>query len=642
MTSRLVNKLKKLPTMGPREIGFRLEEKIAGWQERLLYNMGRFDWNDQRWVRRLCCRVDAAPDSTRLAEWWLNHMRGRREPAFLLDADTNRQAAELYPRLVGDPLTGLLKRAEQMRRGEFSFLGIEFRAADPIAWHRDPKSGREWPARFSGDIRIPFCDGDIDGRAPGDAKLVWELNRHEFLVDCAKAFHLTGQSAYAARVFSVVDSWVEANPYLQGVNWAAPLEVAVRALSWLWAYQFCRHWQGIPAGAHLSLIKGLYLHGTYLHRHLEVYSSPNNHLVGEAVALFLLGTFFSEFDESPAWRCRGWETLISEPRRQFYDDGVSTEQSTSYHFYCLGFFLLAILTRLRGGDPVPQEMLQRVERAMEFGMWMTLPDGTLPRIGDADDSRSIRLGSVPTWDFRNLLSIGATLFRRPDMKAVTGPFSEDALWLMGSKGFETYSQLDQSWPAETCRVFPSGGYAVLRSGWGPDDDHLCFDAGPIGLGLQVKDVPVTTHGHADLLSFTLSVHGKPVLIDSGFYTFSSSPRWHGYCRDVEGHNTIRVDGKSQAKLNIHNAWSCVATPGPIRRQTIGPFEVVEGSHSGFYRAPKVGRHNRTIVWKRGAYWLIIDRLEGSGEHLVEAFFHFAPGYSKASTSMSPASRSSHA
>ena len=32
-----------------------------------------------------------------------------------------------------------------------------------------------------------------------------------------------------------------------------------------------------------------------------------------------------------------------------------------------------------------------------------------------------------------------------------------------------------------------------------------------------------------------------------------------------------------------------------------------------------------ITWNRDSHWQIRDRLEGEGEHLVEVFFHFAPG-----------------
>ena len=505
-------------------------------------------------------------------------------------------------------------------------MGIDFAVNDPIPWQQDPQTGRDWPSAFYADIRIPFCDGTGSQGAAGDMKYVWELNRHEFLIDCAKAFYLTGESRYARQVFDLIASWSQANPYLRGVNWAGPLEVAVRSLSWLWAYQFCRHWQDVTPETHLDLVKSFYRHGAYLYRHLEVYRSPNNHLVGEATALYLLGCFFPEFDESPAWRERGWQVLVAEPARQFFEDGGSTEQAISYHHYCLGFFLLAMLTRLRQGQTVPEDVWKRLEAAFEFSMWMTTGDGSVPRIGDADDSRSIRLGPAPIWDFRNLLALGAVVFRRADMKAVAGLFSEDSLWLTGVAGHDTYQQLQAQFPAATSRVFPDSGYAILRSGWGPEDHHLCFDGGPIGVGLHATDIPCFTHGHADLLSVNVSAFGKPLLVDAGFYTFNGSPDWHRYCRDVAGHSTVRVDGASQARLSVANHWSCVAAPGPLLWRTSEHREIVEGSHTGFYGVKDRIRHHRSIVWNGDSHgWLIFDRLEGEGEHFVELFFHFAPG-----------------
>ena len=619
-------KLKKLPAMGPAEILGRIGGAVAQWRERLEYRAGRFDWPPHVWRRRLCryegAQAIAAED---LPQWWLRHMRQREEPAFLLDGVSLQESVTLYDRLFGARRESLLNNADRICSGRFSFLGIEFTAEDPVAWQQDPKTKQDWPPRFYADVRIPFCDGAGSAGAAGDVKHVWELNRHEFLLDCAKAFRLTGRSDYARRVFAIIASWVRANPYLQGVNWAGPLEVAVRALTWLWVYQFCRDWDGLTPEVHLDVIKSFYRHGAYLYRHLEVYTSPNNHLVGEATALYLLGCFFPEFDQSRAWQERGWDVLAAEPERQFFADGGSTEQSTSYHHYCLGFFFLAVLTRLRQKQPVHEAMLRRLEAACEYSMWMTTPDGTVPRIGDGDDARSIRFGSAPHWDFRNVLSIGATLFARADMKAVAGSFSEDALWLLGPVGYDAFQRISPQSPSAACRVFPDSGYAVLRSGWGDEDHHLCFDCGPIGRGLHAQDIPAFTHGHADMLSLTLSAFGKPLLVDAGFYTFNGSPDWHRYCREVQGHNTVRVDGASQAKLSVANHWSCAAVPGPIVWQSGAKSEFVQGSHSGFYGIEGKVCHRRAIFWKRNSYWLILDRLEGQGAHFVEVFFHFAPG-----------------
>ena len=628
MPSRLSHnyvKLKKLSLMGPREILFRLGRKAGELGERVAYATGRTHREPAAPGGRPRSRVNGSSDAMNLPNWWLCHMRQRQEPPCLLDGPSLQGAADLYPRLFPGRLDRLVAKADRVLRGQFSFLGIDVEFQDPIPWQQDPSTGRPWPSRFYADLSIPFC-GNIENRdGLGDVKYVWELNRHEFLINVAKAFYLTGDSRYARRVFQTIESWAQGNPYLQGVNWAGPLEVAVRSLSWLWAYQFVRRWQDVPAALHWEVIKAFYQHGEYLHRHLEFYSAPNNHLVGEAAALYLLGSFFPEFGQSAAWRRLAWDVLAVEPERQFYADGGSTEHSNHYHHYCLGFFVLAMLTRLRQGEPMPEIMRQRLEAALSFSMWMTTPDGTVPRIGDGDDSRSIRFSDAPFWDFRGMLGLGAVVFHRPDMKAVAGSCSEDALWLLGPAAYETYQALPAQVPAETSRLFPDSGYVILRSGWRRDDHHLCFDVGPLGAGLNTWDVPAFSHGHADMLSLTLSAFGRPLLVDAGFYTFSGSPAWNRYCRDVQGRNTISVDGASPAKFNVAGAWSCVARPGPIHQESNGQQVVVAGSHTGFYGVQGRVAHRRAIVWNREAQWLIRDHLEGEGTHEVEVFFHFAPG-----------------
>jgi hypothetical protein len=612
--------------MGPTEILWRIKHELITFVERVAYQLGLYKWGADSWQRRLCRHVDTKPAPQELASWWQRHMRTRHEPPFLLDATTLAESAELYGRLFSERLNVAVADSERTCRGEFSFLGIEFQAGPTIDWQRDPITGRSWPARFYADVRIPFCDGTGSQGVAGDAKHVWELNRHDFLLNCAKAYLLTQEGRFARRVFSIIMDWIGSNPYLQGVNWAGPLEVALRSMNWLWEYQFCRSWPELSADDHLRLIKSFYQHGAYLYRHLELYSSPNNHLVGEATALYLLGSFFPEFAESVAWKNRAWSILDSQPERQFYEDGGSTEQAASYHHYCLGFFVLAVLTRLRQNLPVRPAMLERLQAAFTFSMWMTTPNGTVPRIGDTDDARSIRFGSILPWDFRNLLSLGATMFRRGDMKAVAKSFSEDALWLLGSQGLRTFQALPNITPAETSRLFPSSGYAILRSSWEKSGHHTCLDCGSIGIDVRNDDIPIFTHGHADMLSLTISTFGEPLLVDAGFYTYNGSPQWHRYTRDVQAHNTLRVDGQSQARFHNKNAWSCASQPDSLLHKSDEQAEILEGSHSGFLGVKDCTRHRRTVVSDRKSCWQIVDRLEGSGFHFVEVYFHFAPGF----------------
>ncbi len=616
--------------MSPREILFRARHALSLRRERKQFYAGAFQWDAAAWQKRLCANInltgdEKAPAASDLAAWWQRHMRERREPDFLLGGESIVAATELCQELFSGSADDLKQAAEKACRGEYSFLGLDTTQPDDIDWHTDPKCGYEWDRAFHADLDFAFCR-----EGGGDVKYVWELNRQEHVIDCAKASRLFGEARYRQHVTDTLESWVAANPYLDGINWASALEVAMRTFAWLWSYQFLRPLDEISAESHLKWIQAFYHNGHFLHRHLSYYFSPNNHLIGEATALYLIGCLFPEFDEAAEWRDHGWRAVEEYYGDQYYEDGGSTEQATFYHNYCLGFLLLAILARQKRGERVPDEMLERIESALEFTMWMTRGDGLVPRIGDVDNARSIRFEDPPLWDFRNLLSIGAIMFNRGDMKAVAGRFSEDALWLLGDAGHQAWDRIEAAPPEATTRTFPESGYHIVRGGWSSQDNQLVFDAGPIAAGLHDKDVPSSCHGHSDVMSFTLHVGGEPLFVDGGWYTYDEDPLWHRYYREASAHNTVLVDGASHAKFYASNAWSCVAQTDPIESESSKVFEYAQSGHSGFYDVKPAVRHRRSIFWDRADEYLVLDRLEAEGEasggeKTVEAFFHLAPG-----------------
>src|SRR5262249_15564773 len=138
--------------------------------------------------------------------------------------------------------------------------------------------------------------------------------------------------------FRQIDSWLEANPYLRGINWASALEVAFRALSWGWFWQLAS--DEMPETARKRFLNSLYQHGRYLENNLSVYFSPNTHLLGEAVALHALGTWFPEWPRAQRWREKGGCVVEEAMRRQVRNDGSHFEQSVYYQVYALDFFLL--------------------------------------------------------------------------------------------------------------------------------------------------------------------------------------------------------------------------------------------------------------------------------------------------------------
>jgi len=549
----------------------------------------------------------------------LNYMRNRQNVRFFIDGQKKTELIETIRKHFPEIIPKAIKAADAVCNHEFSFLGIDIKYDEEIPWTADPVSQKQWPEVFYDDVDI--FGGDIGN---GDVKHVWEVNRHQYFINLGKAYWLTGNEKYAEEFLKLIKSWIYFNPYKVGVNWASTLELAYRSISWIWTYYFCLDSKHLDEQTNLEILKSLYQHGKYMEKHLSFYHSPYNHLIGEATALFLIGAVFPEFKATKKWKEKGWKALGSEIENQFYSDGGSVEQATFYHHATLGFYLLAALLKKINGEKVSPKIWETIEKATEFSMYMISPDGKVPMIGDTDDARPIRIDNPPHWDFRAFLSIGAVLFNRGDMKKLSGVCAEDSLWLFGTEGFKRYQALEETAPLETSKAFHSSGYYIMRSNWEKNANYLCFDCGEQAAGLHKDATLSAAHGHADFLAFEVCGFGKPILIDPGFYTYNGEQEWVDYFRQTRAHNTIVVDGENQSKHHGNMIWSNVAKVHCEKWISTDAFDYVSGVHNGYTRISESLHHKRTIFFKKPEYWIVRDYLEGSGEHVVESYFHFAP------------------
>ena len=207
--------------------------------------------------------------------------------------------------------------------------------------------------------------------------MIWELNRHQHLIVLAQAYLLTGDTRNLDEIRAQLESWIAGNPFHRGTNWASALEVAFRALSWIWVYHLvgCK----LPGDFRERWLHTLYLHGCHLANNLSFYFSPNNHLVGEALALHALGLFFAGVSRAAHWQQLGARVMREQMDRQIRADGSSFEQSTYYQGYLLDMF------RLHAVLAAPSaEYLAKLERMAEYLDAVTGPSGLPPMIGDDD------------------------------------------------------------------------------------------------------------------------------------------------------------------------------------------------------------------------------------------------------------------
>lgn len=260
--------------------------------------------------------------------------------------------------------------AEELLAHRFPLLGIALDTGPDIEWRRDYVHSRLTEARY---FRfIPY----LDFAQAGDHKNIWELSRHQHLVLLAQAFLLTGRKQYRDEIVSQLESWWLQNPFLKGINWASALEVAFRAISWLWLDHLLGAQLGVDVRDRLQ--KNLYRHGLYLEHNLSTYFSPNTHLLGEGVALHALGLKFP----ASHWRDLGQRIVYEELDRQVRADGSHFEQSTYYHVYAVDFFQFHYIL---AGRPVP--FRDRLRAMARFLSAVNGPDGELSFLGDDDGGR---------------------------------------------------------------------------------------------------------------------------------------------------------------------------------------------------------------------------------------------------------------
>jgi len=493
-------------------------------------------------------------------------------------------------------------------------------------WHVDPVSGRRPPAVFWADV--PYLDA-----ACGDHKVIWELNRHQHWIALGRAYWLTGQEKYRDRFVAELASWLSANPPLLGVNWASMLELALRSLSWVWAINLFvedegpakagrhvrgpaeagRHARGpAEAGRHVrhawlvDLLIALDRQLAHVEQNLSRYFSPNTHLLGEALALYVAGRALPELAASGRRASIGRRILLDEIDRQIATDGGHAERSTHYQRYTLDFYLLALGVARLTGDEAAATFEDAAGRLASAARLLADDRGRLPHIGDDDGGALLPIASRAGDDIRDSLALAAALTGRADLQIGSAP--EEVLWTACSVIRQSPIPNRQS-PSLTSAALPETGYYVSRSA----AHHAVIDGGPHGYQNG-------GHAHADALSMTLTVRGYPLLIDPGTACYTIDPALRDRMRSTALHNTVTVDERSQSTPRGPFHWSHVANARVGTWRTNDAFDFFDGAHDGY--API--EHRRRVLALHGDLVIVADLLSGEGTHTAAAHWHCDP------------------
>ncbi len=571
-------------------------------------------------------------------------LRSRQTPRFF---GLFPEQAALIARFFPEARKLTIEQADKIRAHRLDLLGSgEQDLGTPIKWHCDFKSGHTWPLEHHTRLTL------FDPAGGFDVKVPWELSRFYHAVRLGQAYLYTLDEVYAQEIVDQITHWIQANPYEFGVNWAGPMDVAIRAVNWIWAYYFILEAKALNTPFLALWLASLRQHGEYLLKHLEDGWPRTNHLITNLTGLAYLGILFPEFPEASRWRAVGLRRLWEELDRQVHPDGMSYEASLPYHRLVTEMVLSVAGLCVVNNIHIPETTLVRLRSMLDVIMAFVQPNGTTPLIGDVDDGRLLPLSvhEDPLQginDYRHLLALGSLVLERElnewagfveptrsGWSIAAGSEWQDAFWYFVSDASARFTDvITQTTPRPEnvplddwvdvkpgvrvraralarkpltldavagSRGFEASGLYVMRH----HDFHLTIDAGSVG-----QD-GAGGHAHNDTLSLTLCAYGRAFLIDPGSYTYTADPQARNEFRSTASHNVLQVADQeinrlpddlfrlyNDAQVTIHH-W--ISQPA---------FDLFDASHNGYARL-QPGVIHRRQVWfdKLASLWVLHDQV----------------------------------
>lgn len=493
-------------------------------------------------------------------------------------------------------------------RWELAGLGT-FQFNREFFWRCDPITGKDWGLEYHTDVVVYGDDG-------ADIRILWELNRFGHAVTLAGGYAVTGEEAYAETFFAHIDRWMEHNPYGCGANWNCAMEVALRAINLLAAFDIFRRSNAFTEERLATILRLFDQHGRFILDNNEFsFIATSNHYLSDVIGLFWIGTLMPDLEHAAKWKEFGLREMLREMDKQILPDGADFEASTGYHKFVTELFLFSFILADCNGIKIEQKYLEKLRSMLAYLGVIMRPDNRMPLIGDADGSQIIPIIKRDADDTAYLLAVGAVFLNDKELRPSV--VESEVLWLLGQTGFDRLQTMNVKTKVNSVSFRDAGAY-VMRDG----DRYLYFNANDCGVNGR------GSHAHNDALSIEISVFGRPFIIDPGSYAYNRDRDARHVFRSTAYHSTVMVDDEEQNTTNSNLPFIMGNEARPIVDEwnVLGEVDRVSGEHFGYTRLKEPVSHRRTIEFnQRDRYWVIEDTLIGKGTHKFSFAFHLAPG-----------------
>lgn len=457
---------------------------------------------------------------------------------------------------------------------------------ESINWQKDIFSDKFFRLTFSKKINIRK-EPDLS------AKNVWEINRLQFLVHVALNYRITRDQKYLDQFIQLTESWIDANPYLLGINWYSNIEVNIRLINWFFCWEILKAHELVLNNKEFKRfvtekwIPSVYQHCSYSYINPSKYSSANNHLISEYAGLFISASLW-KFNESGKWLSYAKSGLEKEIVNQ-HSNGINKEEAAEYIQFITDFFLLAYIVAEKTNNSFSANYTKTLKEIFEYIYVFTDIKTNFPKYGDEDDGKVVCFSTDAHFNnFKSLLTTASILFQDERFKSKSAGFDLKNELLFGEEGKNIFNNLQAIECDPSSGLFRKEGHFIFRKQENKKEIYLHFDAAPLGY------LSIAAHGHADALSFLMNINGFPVFVDPGTYSYHVSKEWRNYFVSTMAHNTICVDGKNQAKQAGDTMWTGHYQCKVLSAIQNEEIESVKASHNGYSEV----KHSREITFNK--------------------------------------------
>ncbi|EHU4977154.1 alginate lyase family protein [Vibrio vulnificus] len=483
--------------------------------------------------------------------------------------------------------------ANRILEGEYNLLYFN-NNVNINGWNIDFESGYIYKIRYHGDINYIVNDEKTD------VKNVWELSRFHHLVIVAKAYFITSDDKYYHYFKNQIISWLAENPNGHSVNWTCNMEVAIRVINIIIAFNLVKSKLEKDDEFKKLLKATVYYHNKHIFENLENYSeNRNNHYLANLMGLLVSSKFIEEKNLSKYRRYQLFARLEleKEVEKQIYSDGVTYEISTSYQKLVFEILLLSLILGQSKGNMFSNKYVSTLSKMFAFLKMIKNQDDSIPLIGDNDSGNILVFNDYFNPNRTNLRSIiDLSEYYFSDKSQIKNSLTSFIGVKTDSNTYRNDKRLS----------YQDSGYYILKN----EIFKMIVLCGPLSMKGQGG------HSHNDQLSFVLNINNKPIFIDPGTISYTGNKELRNHSRKTSSHNTVQVGDEEQ---NLIGSDLFSMSERTYSKCTNFSQHEFSGFHSGFKE--KYGCIHKRYIKIEDGQIIISDKLLDEYQREINGKLH---------------------